>query len=326
MKITITKQIQESINKLGNKTAQRSGLLIYCALYNLNKRKRSNGYFDAPSTYLVAINKRYNRAIDQFMKDGIIIYQTNLKTNPDSIFGNDIITKNYSTKHGYSMKYKFLVPIDEFEIEVDFKTTKDEPWYIKIKESLEILGYYDEKITRDSFGRRVHYNLLYNYKNELKGKKLWVIDSVCSQPRLLWLLMKKRGLLDSNYNDIFENDKDFYDYLQLKLNLEDRPDAKRLFMFWINSSGYVPNNEIHNLFPEVSKFLSKLKNRSYKDSSAYLQREEAKIWIDDLLSNVPTKFALTIHDSLIVKAEDAEMIKKYCQDKYPDLRFDMKKL
>lgn len=325
MKITISQQIKDSINKLGNKTARTSGQKLYCALYLLNKRKRSNGYFDAPSTYLKKINGRYNVIIDRFLEDGIINYQTNLHPDKEDIFAPAKEKKNYSTKHGYSMKYKFLVPIEGEDIEVDFKTTKDERWFRVLTNTLKTLGYED-KITRDSFGRRVHYQALYNYKTELKDKDLYVIDSVCSQPRLLWLIMTKKGIIDNNYNDIFRNDRDFYTYVKNNLKLKDRQAAKDLFMFWINSSGYVPDYKIHQLFPVTSAFLKGLKNRSYKDSSSFLQREEAKIWIDDLLNNIPVEFALSIHDSLIVKSEDAELVKDYCQNKYPDLRFDMKEL
>jgi len=325
MKITINQKISNTINSLGNKTAKNSGLKLYCALYLLEKRKRPNGYFDAPATYLKAINLRYYKVIDKFIEDGIIQYQTNLHPDKDDIFAPAIHKKNYSTKHGYSMKYRFLVPIDGEEIEVDFKTTKDEKWFIKLKNTLNILGF-DDKINRDSFGRRVHYNTLYNYKSLLKNKDLYVIDSVCSQPRLLWLIMSKKGIYDANYDAIFTKDKDFYNYIKNELDLKDRQAAKDLFMFWINSSGYVPDFKIHQLFPVTSKFLSGLKNRSYKDSSAFLQREEAKIWIDDLLSNCPTNFVLSVHDSLIVKSKDAEMIKDWCQDKYPDLRFKMNEL
>ena len=103
--------------------------------------------------------------------------------------------------------------------------------------------------------------------------------------------------------------------LELKDDESDtaRQKAKDLFMYWCNSNGYVPNIGIYHLFPNVSKFLKSLKNRSYKDASSFLQREEAKIWIDDILVNCPTSFALPVHDSVIVSWEDAQNVKDWCE-------------
>lgn len=328
LKIRITQQIKNSINNLGNRTARKSGLKVYTALYLRNERKNKHGYFDCPSAYLISINGRYYKVIDQFIKDGIIKYQTNLKADTEDLFGPAIITKNYSPEHGYCMKYKFLISIEDGEeIEVDFKSDREYRWYNIIKDSLTELGY-EVNISRDSFGRRVYHTVLNKYKTELKGKGLYVIDSITSQPRLLYSIMKKRGIVDKHYNFIFENGLNIYDYLVTELGLKGdenktaKKEAKDLFMFWINSSGYVPDFKINSLFPVASGFIKKLKSKNYKDSAAFLQREEARIWIDDLLENIPTNFALPVHDSLIVKHEDFQIVLQYCKDKYPDLRFD----
>ena len=332
MRIRITQQIKNSINRLGNKTARKSGLKVYTALYLRNERKNEHGYFDCPSTYLIRINSRYYKIIDQFIKDGIIKYQTNLNENTEDLFGPSLITKNYSPEHGYCMKYKFLINIEDGEeIEVDFKSDREYRWYRVIKNSLIEFGY-EAKIIRDSFGRLVCYPLLTKYKTELKGKDLYVIDSAASQPRLLYLIMKQRGIVDTNYNAIFDNEKYFYDYLIEELQLKGdekrtpKKEAQDLFTFWTNSRGYVPDFRINHLFPVATGFIKRLKRKNYKDSSSLLQREEAYIWIDDLLENIPTSFALPVHDSLIVKSEDLLMVLQYCKDKYPDLRFKYEEL
>lgn len=334
MIIKITPQIKESIKNIGNKTFQTNALKLYGVMYNLSLRARPNGYFDAPSDLLKKVNGQYNVIIKHFLKDGIINYQKNMYDNDvDPLFGKKRYTKNYSTKNKYSMKYKILVDLDNAEnIEVDIAPQKPQKWFNKIKYSLNLLGYNDDTISRDSFGRRIHYKTMYNYKTELSNKGLFVIDSITSQPRLLYLIMKERGIIDKDYFNIFENNMDFYLYLAKKLDLKTDKDssardkAKNFFMLWTNSSGYVPDWKIYDIFPEVCNFLGKLKSRYYKDSSAFLQREEAKIWIDDLLTNCPCKFALSVHDSLIVQWQDAENIKNWCQTRYPDLRFDMKEL
>lgn len=325
MKIKITPEINNVINSLGNKTARQSGLKIYTALYICHNRKNHNGYFDCPSTYLRSINSRYSNIIRALLDAKIIDYLKTLKIDPSDVF-NSISSKRYSTKYGYCMKYKFLVDITEGdEIEIDFASNKKRRWHEITTNSLIKLGY-SPKITRDSFGRRVHYPLLNNYKEELKNKGLSVIDARTSQPRLLWLIMKEKEIIDINYNNIFQNDIDFYDYLSTELKLINRDSAKDAFMFWVNGEMSSNISTIRNLFPITTNFINGLKKLYYKDSASFLQREEARIWIDDLLQNIPTEFALPVHDSLIVKNEDLEEVMNYCISKYPDIRFSSRAL
>lgn len=326
MKIIVPKLVKYSLMDSGNITRQRNGLKIYAALYLLDKRKNKDGFFPVPSTYLESINSKYYIIIKKLIEDGVIEYFKYRKVDPE-LFDLDRMkeTKGYNKQLGICMKYRFLVDITKGdEVEVDMDSNRQKRWHKITYSSLQMLGYSNINITRDSFGRRVHHNLTQIYKEELKERGYCVIDAKCSQPRLLYLIMKERGLYDQNYFNIFENGQDFYLYLLEKdLHLEDRKDAKDLFMYWLNSSGYVPNYEIHRLFPEVSKFLSSLKNNHYKDSSAYMQREEARIWIDDLLENLPVNFGLTIHDSLIVRDKDAMKVLRYCKEKYPQIEFEL---
>ena len=333
MKIIITDVVKDCIRKMGRKDKQINALKVWALLYSLDERKRPNGYFDVPSRLLKKVYSRYEQVIDYFIESNIIKYQTNMKTNPnDPLFGSPIYSKNYSTSKGQCMKYKILIDLTNGEeIEVDITPTKSEKWFDKIKYSLNVLGF-DDKISRDTFGRRVHYNTLYHYKQLLANKGLYVIDAVCSQPRLLYNIMKQKNIYDKNYYDIFENNKDFYLYMAKELGLKDdatdtaRRKAKDLFMYWCNSNGYVPNVGIYQLFPNTSNFLKSLKSSNYKDASSFLQREESKIWIDDILINCPTKFALPVHDSIIVNWEDAQNIKDWCQERYPNIKFEMKEL
>ncbi len=185
---------------------------------------------------------------------------------------------------------------------------------------------FDVKISRDSYGRRVHHSAIRDYKTDFIG--YWTIDATCSQPTLLYNYLKEKGIIDEKFNSIFENELDFYTEVYKELDLEPdaskkdrRKEAKELFMFWICGNGYVKNHNIHTLFPVVSRYIKKIKIGNYKNGGSLLQRMESKIWIDDLLNNIPCDFALPIHDSVIVKEQDVENVYKYCVSKYPQIKF-----
>lgn len=326
MKIIIPDEVIKSVNDFKRKDVKEAAYKIYCALKGREHRKNpQTGYFDVPSSYLKSINLRYYKIMDKFIEDGIIKYYSRPTTDEKDIF-NSVEKKYYNKTLGFCMKYKFLIDTEvgtEYDFDIDNPNNKR--WYDLIKSSLIALGY-EPNISRDTFGRRVHHNAIYDHKTFLKDKGFSIIDAKCSQPRLLYLIMKEKGIYDKAYYDIFESDDDFYLYLIEKLNLKTRQEAKDLFMFWINADGYVPNTGIFQLFTNTSNFIKSLKTRSYKDAAAFLQREEAKIWIDDLLENIPVNFALPIHDALLVRTLDAREVLTYCKSKYPQIEFDVKEL
>jgi hypothetical protein len=326
MKIVIPEEVIKSVDGFKRKDVREVAYKIYCSLKNLEERKNpQSGYFDVPSSYLMSINKNYNRTIDKFIADGIIKYYSRPVDDPKDIF-NNIEKKYYNKSLGFCMKYKFLIDT-EVGIEYDFddKNPNKRRWYDIVKSSLISLTY-EPNISRDSFGRRVHHNAIYDHKTYLSDKGFSIIDARCSQPRLLYLIMKERKIYDKEFYDIFENNDDFYLFIIDKLKLKSRQEAKDLFMFWVNSDGYVPNTGIFQLFRNTSNFIRSLKTRSYKDAAAFLQREEAKIWIDDLLENIPTNFALPIHDALLVRTSEVRDLLKYCKSKYPQIEFEVNQL
>jgi hypothetical protein len=319
MKVEINDKIKSIIDEMPyNKTVKKNALKIYAALYILSSRKNKFGYFPVPSVYLMSVNKRYFRIIDYFEEKKLIRAWTRPVIDEDNVF-NVIDKKYYNVDRGICMRYKFLIETDGFNIDVDMMTNKHFRWYELIQESLLNIGYEDVKITRDGFGRRVHHSAIREYKNELIG--YWTIDAIASQPRLLYLDMREKGIVDTRYNEIFENEEDFYLEIENALNLSDRQSAKDLFMFWVNSRGYVPNFDIHKLFPVASKYIKSYKSGDYKNMGSHLQRTESKIWIDDILNNIPTDWALPVHDCVIVKEEDADRVLNWCERRWSDLKF-----
>lgn len=322
----IPQEVIDSVNEFKRKDVRDVAYKIYCALKRLDERKNTTtGWFDAPSSYLKSINVRYYKIIDKFLENGIIKYYSRPTTDTQDIF-NSVDKKYYNKTLGFCMKYKFLIDTEiGTEYDFDVENPNKMRWYEVIKSSLISLGY-EPNIKRDTFGRRVHHKAIYDHKTNLVDKGFSIIDAKCSQPRLLYLIMKEKGIYDKAYYDIFESNDDFYLYLVENLDIKTRQEAKNLFMQWVFSNGYVEKTGIFHLFSNTSNFISSLKTRSYKDACSYLQRREAKIWIDDLLENIPVNFALPIHDALLVRTVDAREVISYCRSKYPEIEFDVKEL
>jgi hypothetical protein len=324
MKVKLPTQVKKVINEMDyNKTVKNNAFKIYAALYLKSHLKNSNGYFPVSSEYLQSINKRYNNILSIFIEKGIIDYYKKAYQDENDIF-NTIYRKSYNKEKGICSRYKFLINIETGDdIEVDMASNKYNRWFEIIEESLIESGF-EVNISRDSFGRRVYHSAIRNYKTDFIG--YWTIDGVSSQPRLLYNYLKEHNIVDENFNNIFESDKDFYLETSNKLsfegsNIEKREKSKDLFLYWINGNGYVPNFQIHILYPEVSKFLKRYKKGNYKNVASLLQRTESKIWIDDLLNNIPCDWALPVHDCIIVKDSDVDKVFNYCMMKYPYVKF-----
>lgn len=327
--IIIPNELKSIISNVGNRTKQKSTYKIYNALVRKSRYKNKDGWFEVSSKYLKKINGQYSSII-KFLIDNDIIEQLTRIYQAGEQWGQlfeSIEKVSYSAYHNKCINYRFKIDIMNGDtIEIDFEDPKtDKRWYKILKDSIERLGY-DAKISRDNFGERVYHNLISSYKNDLHKKGYYVIDAITSQPRLLYLIMKERGIYDKNYFDIFENDKDFYTELQVRFNLESRCDAKDIFMFWALGNGYTKGIEMYKVFPNATKFLKGIKARNHKDASRYLSFRESRIFIDDLLQNLPVNFGITIHDSIIVRKNDAQKVLEYCKMKYPDLRFNMSEI
>ena len=66
-----------------------------------------------------------------------------------------------------------------------------------------------------------------------------------------------------------------------------------------------------------------LKNKKYKDAAFYLQLEEIKIWIDDLIENILTNFALPIYDYFLICVREVYEILDYCESKHENIDFEI---
>lgn len=342
--IKTPKQLDYLLSNQKDKRVKNRILKVYEALVYKSSQKDKDGWFYVPSKYLEKINTRYYKAIETLINHGILevykkTYYPGDKYGPTDLWSGGLNKESYNTKLGICKKYRFLINIEdgkEINFEIDIEDIyKDKRWYNLTKKSLIELGL-EPRIKRDNFSRRLHTNITGNiaeenfksYKDYCKG--YYSIDSVTSQPRLLWIWLKEvAGLEDEKLSYIFFMDIDFYEYLAYNIeSIYDRDMAKDIFTSWINGKGYIEDygRDIKKLFPVVTMYIRNFKKDGYKNLCKVLQIEESKIWIDDLLENCPTDFALTVHDSLIVKPEDKDKVFKYCQEKYPQLKFKMEKI
>ena len=339
--IIIPKEIEYLLSLEKRKDSKNRIIKIYEAL--LYKKNEKNGYFDCSSSYLEKINSRYYKVINKFIEYKIIEYysKNNEEIWDDIFLYKERRKKYYNTENGQCVKYKFLIDISkgkEYKIDLNIDSLYDnEKWYQKTRYSLLQLGFTPDEllIKRDNFSRRLHTNITghiveaKSYKSLMSGGNYYAVDSKTSQPRLLWLKLKEIGLQDKNLNYIFDNNIDFYEYLLEKMpNLDGRVGAKELFASWTNGTGYLDEDKtpIRNIFPITNTFINNFKTSSYKNICRYLQYTEATIFIDDLLENIPLEFALTVHDSILVKKEDAELALKWCKERKPELRFELQEI
>jgi hypothetical protein len=354
----IGKELDYILQQQKRKDAKERILKVYNAL--LFKKGSSKGYFNCPSAYLIKSSPRYNKVINLLLDHKIIEYQS-FNIDESDLFNQRrkkyYNTENgtcvrykflINTEDGY-----------DYDVSTDFTSLYDnEKWYMRTRYSLLQLGFQPDEllIKRDNFSRRLHTNITgnigdgYSYKDLMSGGDYYSIDAKTFHPRLLWLLLKDVEQYDENLSYVFDNNLDFYDYILekipslLRLNNEmtkslmkiddyvydekhiksvERQVAKEAFMSWVNGTGYVDEDirPITKLFPIANNYIKGFKSSSYKEMCKKLQYKESTIFIDDLLNNIPIDFCLTVHDSLLVKKEDAEKALLYCQNKYPEIVF-----
>ncbi|NBW80087.1 MAG: hypothetical protein EBR27_13965 [Betaproteobacteria bacterium] len=332
----IGKELNYLLNSQKREDAKQRIRKVYEAL--LYKRGNNPNWFDCPSAYLIKVSPRYNKVVKLLLDHKIIEFQS-FNYDQSDIF-NQRRKKYYNTEKGICMRYRFLIDTedgDEYEFNVPQNLYDDEKWYMRTRYSLLQLNFSPNEllIKRDNFSRRLHTNITgsingsMSYRDLLSGGEYFAIDAKTSQPRLLWMVLNEIGLVDKNLNYIFENGLDFYDYIIERIDaLKTRDEAKELFTSWINGTGYIDLNKvaIRDIFSVTNMFIRNYKTKSYKDVCKLLQNREANIFIDDLLNNSPVDFTLSVHDSLIVKKEDVDIVLEYCRKRQPNLIFECEEI
>jgi hypothetical protein len=359
----VPKELDYILSLQKRKDAKERIKKVYGAL--IYKKGKTKGYFNCPSSYLEKVNRRYYKVIKLLLEHKIIDFQSFNYDDSDLFNQRRKKYYNTENGTCIRYKFLIDIKEGyEDSTEIDFTSLYDnEKWYMKTRYSLLQLGFQPEElnIKRDNFSRRLHTNITGNigegnsYKDLLAGGDYYTIDAKTFHPRLLWILLKEREQNDENLSYIFDNGLDFYDYILEKIpsmlttnnemnkafdKMDDyvhdeqhiknvnRKIAKEAFMSWINGTGYIDEDirPITKLFPIANNYIRGYKSLHYKEMCKLLQYRETNIFIDDLLNNIPLEFCLTVHDSLIVKKEDAESALQYCKEKYPELIFILEEI
>lgn len=181
--------------------------------------------------------------------------------------------------------------------------------------------------SRDAFGWRFHSNLT-RLKTEARkslrvhGKALVEIDIKNSQPLFLAKLLKERGVAGCDkYIEICQ--QDLYAYLAAKARVA-RAEAKAAVIETVFFAQLGARDAIKTLFkrefPEVWKFIEKVKEKDYKKLARLLQRAEATFMIYTVCERVrreaPDTFVATIHDSILHLPKDSEYIRAVLESEF----------
>lgn len=121
---------------------------------------------------------------------------------------------------------------------------------------------------------------------------------------------------------------ELYEFIQEKLGLNTRDDAKRVTIELLFGSERCQSKNLKALkqyFPTVIAYINNYKKENGKANFAImLQQEESALFIDTIYKELKRKkiFCITRHDSLIVKQKNAEEVKAYVQMIFDSIDFE----
>jgi hypothetical protein len=166
---------------------------------------------------------------------------------------------------------------------------------------------------------------------------LWEVDMSSAQPSIMFLEWLKYA--KKNYHKSIENeynlclklllDGGIYAYIQYNSEYFKDLEYKKLkesILAAINAKNKPtkPNKELSRLFPNVMKWVNEIKKTSGHKAVSFLgQSTEAKIFIEVYKQIPDDKFALIIHDCILVIEEDVLLVKKLLEDRVRDIYKDL---
>lgn len=188
---------------------------------------------------------------------------------------------------------------------------------------------------RNSTNNRMDHNLT-NFPNELLKKimvdnQLVQLDLRNSQFAILGHILKPHISEDKPDIKIFTelaSKGKLYEYIMEQLNYSKRSEAKSATMSLFFSSRKNKSQKVKDLkkiMPNVVEFINDYKKEhGDKAFSIMLQRKESEIFIDGILKRALTLgyFCIPKHDSLLIRKQDKEDIRKIMEDYFKEIFFE----
>jgi hypothetical protein len=303
---------------------------------------------ETDNRYIKKIKSKSYRLTENYRKS---------KIKQERIMDEKIISnyRNYKAEQKSRISenhYKYLFECLE-KIEIDYEAAMNflnnhaenfeqyNSWYC----SIERIHNKDWFFTVDQKAGRVHNNITNLAKNfrpflSFNRNKLIEIDISNSQPLLFNVLISRYLLRNTSayncginlpyvpqnsdlrlYREITEQGR-FYEFMMNELGIKEDRDRFKIRMFTKLFYGKVFESEertaFKKMFPEVSEIIDYYKRINYRDLAIDLQRVEAEIMINSVVSRLAERkiFILTVHDSILTIPENIGIVQHVIRDEF----------
>ncbi len=194
--------------------------------------------------------------------------------------------------------------------------------------------YADRNTTNNRLDSNIT-NLCSNLTEEIiKSNDLVQFDLANSQFAILSYLLNQKEEISTKEDfrlfKEFAESGELYTKIQEELGLDSRKEAKiMLFELLFSSEKNNSKNKkkIAHLFPSVVSWIDDYKrNNGYEQFAIWLQKEESKMFIDDIYLTLKEKglFCLTKHDSIIIRKENEEEVETFLKEYFDSINFNAK--
>ncbi len=122
---------------------------------------------------------------------------------------------------------------------------------------------------------------------------------------------------------------ELYEYIETKLGLRSRQEAKELLICILFASYRVLDKRIKEAFPNLCEWIKKWKKENGDDGKfpTMLQQKEAEIFVDGVFKTFKKRFGCFLalkHDSVIVNEHKGEEVKKSMQEFFDKIGYECK--
>ena len=122
---------------------------------------------------------------------------------------------------------------------------------------------------------------------------------------------------------------ELYEYIETKLGLRSRQEAKELLICVLFASYRVLDKRIKEAFPNLCEWIKKWKKENGDDGEfpTMLQQKEAEIFVDGVFKTFKKRFGCFLalkHDSVIVNEHKGEEVKKSMQEFFDKIGYECK--